>query len=602
MELRSIRTVVTCGIVALTAVSAIWTNGVLPRADAADGPTPSQAVSWAKCPKNSTTTKLPIKCASIVVPRDYKKPAGAKIHVLISKVAASGKSRGTVIGNPGGPGGDAVDFVSRFYGESIPNFHRDFDIIGMQPRGLRWSTPLDCSVAGQKKITLEGQETAILPTPLTCGDDALSSVTTENTARDVNEVRKALGLKKISFLGVSYGTELGAAWASLFPKTVDKLILDSNVNPDWIWNQEFYYQAKARQPRSDELMTWLSEHNDKFHLGTTPFAVWKNFSKAVDQDTTALFLPTTPPTMTDADLPPMPGVSPAVRDAIIKQLNSGDKEFVTRLANITSIVAQRAISGALTDAATPGFAAALLLADPFLIPSLLIPGLVATKVEIANVLGELIASEIAGLLVPDPTGAYTSDVTSVATIALYTRSIWPRFGTALSTWVNTNNRGPMSYLKDKLIGGEDATSSWVQLAVVCQEGHDVFSPAKFAKTLIGELTGANYYDFTADDGGSGILCASLPGRKHDPVALSGKGLSTTPLLIQSIHDPATPYPGGPRMAQMMGGKLITVDGGDHGNVGRGQKQLDKAAYDYLLTGRLPSFSTVGTAPIKGFDN
>ncbi|NEE37661.1 alpha/beta hydrolase, partial [Streptomyces sp. SID7982] len=156
------------------------------------------------------------------------------------------KRRGTLMLNPGGPGGSGLSQPAFLANRGIPSEVLDtYDVIGMDTRGIGRSTPVACG------FTPEGPYFANIP-PYAVDDAAVSArakvvkevaeqcarrdkdgvlphLTTANTARDLDRIRAALGEEKTSFLGYSYGTALGAAYASMFPERSDRIVLDSNI-------------------------------------------------------------------------------------------------------------------------------------------------------------------------------------------------------------------------------------------------------------------------------------------------------------------------------------------------------------------------------------
>src|SRR5690606_32531157 len=109
----------------------------------------------------------------------------------------------------------------------------------------------------------------------------LPHMTTPNTARDLDVIRAALGEKKLNFLGVSYGTYLGAVYATLFPGHVRRMVVDSVVNPsrEKIWYQANLDQNVAFEGRWKDWQDWVAKNDATFHLGTTREAVQAQWLK-----------------------------------------------------------------------------------------------------------------------------------------------------------------------------------------------------------------------------------------------------------------------------------------------------------------------------------
>jgi pimeloyl-ACP methyl ester carboxylesterase len=135
---------------------------------------------------------------------------------------------------------------------------------------------LDCAAPGLSSGHIP-QGLPDLPDKLGCEARApgyIDAITTEATARDIDAVRQALGERRIDFLGISAGTNLGSVYATLFPEHVDKLVLDSAVDPDWVWDEQFAQATGAWQARMDDLFDWIAGHDSVYHLGATRAQVY----------------------------------------------------------------------------------------------------------------------------------------------------------------------------------------------------------------------------------------------------------------------------------------------------------------------------------------
>ena len=186
------------------------------------------AVSWAACRDG-------FQCATVRVPLDYDHPTGRKIDLSVIRLPAGqpGHKIGSLMVNPGGPGGSGVDIV-RGVAKVLPlELRARFDIVGFDPRGTNRSTPLRC-------FDTFDQAVSILPpfpypdTPAEeriqrASDDALAAacaahggairdhMSTADVARDMDLLRRALGDRKLTYLGFSYGSALGQYYANMFP-------------------------------------------------------------------------------------------------------------------------------------------------------------------------------------------------------------------------------------------------------------------------------------------------------------------------------------------------------------------------------------------------
>ncbi|MDR3662415.1 MAG: alpha/beta hydrolase [Mycobacterium sp.] len=210
-----------------------------------------QAPTWGSCEQMvGDTTNLPTaRCATVSVPVDYADPQGAQAKLAVIRVPATGPRLGVLLINPGGPGASAVDTVAGMGALlSDTEIGRSFDLVGFDPRGVGHSTPqlrcrsdaefdayrrdpmVDYSPAGVTHI-----EAVMRRTAQDClqqmGRGFLANVGTASAARDMDVVRAALGESQIDYLGFSYGTELGAAYAERFPERVRAMVLDGAVDP-----------------------------------------------------------------------------------------------------------------------------------------------------------------------------------------------------------------------------------------------------------------------------------------------------------------------------------------------------------------------------------
>ncbi|WP_103351498.1 alpha/beta hydrolase [Amycolatopsis sp. CA-128772] len=236
-----------------------------------------------------------LQCATLRVPLDYAHP-DRTIELTVSRhAAAPGKKRGVLLMNPGGPGSPGLampaQLVQRVGGSGLPDA---YDVIGFDPRGTGYSTPVTCDLTpdqrgavlgpyanGPRDVAATAAKARVVAEQ--CGrastKDLLPHMTTANTARDLDRIRETLGEKKISYYGVSYGSYLGAAYASMFPGRTDRIVLDSVLGPrglDVRANQRF---AEGFDDRFPDFAAWAAQRDDVYHLGRTPAAVTAKFSE-----------------------------------------------------------------------------------------------------------------------------------------------------------------------------------------------------------------------------------------------------------------------------------------------------------------------------------
>jgi pimeloyl-ACP methyl ester carboxylesterase len=197
-----------------------------------------QDVSWTDCADG--------ECADIWVPLDYDKSDGQAITLKAKRKPAGDESkrRGSLLINPGGPGGSGIDYLG-FIGldSTITDV---YDVVGFDPRGVASSTPVDCVSDEQLAEYVASDPTPDDPGEIqqlqdlwgsfTAGCEAnsgplLDHVSTVEVARDMDIIRSVVGDKKLNYFGASYGTYIGATYAGLFPKNVDRMVLDGAVDP-----------------------------------------------------------------------------------------------------------------------------------------------------------------------------------------------------------------------------------------------------------------------------------------------------------------------------------------------------------------------------------
>ncbi len=216
-------------------------------AEASDDPTrdgETGDIAWEACDFDDS-----LDCGTMEVPLDYDDPSAGTITLALRRSRATDESEriGPLLINPGGPG---VSTLEEQFVEIMPivldeSVVASFDIVGWDPRGVGLSDHIDCVddldpyIGALDPTPDTPEEQAIYDT--TAQDfvaqceansgDLLPYISTQNTARDMDEIRKALGEDQISYFGFSYGSELGATFATMFPDSVRALVVDGATNP-----------------------------------------------------------------------------------------------------------------------------------------------------------------------------------------------------------------------------------------------------------------------------------------------------------------------------------------------------------------------------------
>jgi pimeloyl-ACP methyl ester carboxylesterase len=253
----------------------------------------SQRLNWQPC----TVSGASMQCASLAVPLDYRHPSGRKITLALSMVPATAPQRqrqGDLLVNPGGPGG-----AGRYLAASValsldPKVASEYNIVGFDPRGVGASVPaLHCDpsfFAGVRpdyipanqaaEQTLLGRAQAYAAGCEHRFGWLLPHMTTQDSARDMDSIRAALGQRKISYLGYSYGTYLGQVYATLFGNRVRRMVLDSTVDPQGAWYADNISQDYAFESRIQAFFAWIAAHAATYGLGTTGARVQQAWYRA----------------------------------------------------------------------------------------------------------------------------------------------------------------------------------------------------------------------------------------------------------------------------------------------------------------------------------
>ncbi|MFF8593489.1 alpha/beta hydrolase [Streptomyces sp. NPDC015220] len=248
-----------------------------------------------------------VRCGTVSVPLDYARPEGRKIRLTVSRVRATGKDprdkwravprQGALVFNPGGPGADGTSFPLIGLLPEWKRIAAAYDLVGYAPRGVGRSAPLSC---------VNPRDFVKAPTPAPTrpsqaykarrvaaakayakgcaarAGGALGHYTSLDNARDLDVLRAALGERRLTFMGASYGTYFGALYATLFPSHVRRMVFDSAVNPDpaRVWYHDNLAQSAAFEGRWTDFKDWVARHEDAYGLGRTANAVQASYDKA----------------------------------------------------------------------------------------------------------------------------------------------------------------------------------------------------------------------------------------------------------------------------------------------------------------------------------
>jgi pimeloyl-ACP methyl ester carboxylesterase len=266
----------------LLAVVALAALAVAP-ALAASAPSPATVavprLVWHRC---ANPEQRGLQCATARVPLDYSNPRGPTIHLAVIRHRASDRAHriGTLFVNPGGPGASGTVYlpsVLEHFPAALGALRARFDLVSWDPRGVGASTAVKCLPTAQDEIRFLHGMVAEESFPVGRAEmdrwieryrkfdrlcarrnrTLLRHVSTADTARDLDRLRAAVGDRRLSYLGFSYGTFLGATYANLFPGRVRALVLDGNLNPT------AYVGRRLRANRGLFLSTDIRQRSDE---------------------------------------------------------------------------------------------------------------------------------------------------------------------------------------------------------------------------------------------------------------------------------------------------------------------------------------------------
>jgi pimeloyl-ACP methyl ester carboxylesterase len=217
---------------------------------------PDHALAWRSCEGVGGPDGDGYECATLRVPLDWDRPGGRKISLAVARHRADGRRVGSLVINPGGPGGSGLDFL--FSDPLGPPLSSRFDVVSWDPRGVGASTAFVCDDeveqflandpdpdTPQEQFTLDADANTVASD---CGgkDYGLSAnVGTDAVARDMEAIRVALGESKLTYLGFSYGTLIGLRYLDLFGARVRAMVLDGVIDPTQTFEQWLTAQTIA---------------------------------------------------------------------------------------------------------------------------------------------------------------------------------------------------------------------------------------------------------------------------------------------------------------------------------------------------------------------
>jgi pimeloyl-ACP methyl ester carboxylesterase len=211
-------------------------------------PTPTKNLNWKRC-KGELTSLAGLQCATLQVPIDPKKPSGRTLDLALARKPATGPASqriGSLVMKPGGPGASGLEFLANASSGFPEELAQRFDLVSFDPRGVGESDPVRCLDDAQKDQQLTGDLSPDTPeekaraaadqTELRTGcqrrnPDLVTHMSTADVAADLEQIREAVGDDQLNYVGFSYGTAIGAAYATAYPTKVRAMVLDGSVSP-----------------------------------------------------------------------------------------------------------------------------------------------------------------------------------------------------------------------------------------------------------------------------------------------------------------------------------------------------------------------------------
>ena len=235
--------------------------------------------SWHSCDANGAVTDINglglsrFECATLSVPVSYSDPRGAQIPISVIRLVASRPYPiGDIVLNPGGPGGSGVQFLEQAWQTFPESLRARFTLVSFDPRGVGSSEPLQCltpdgikariglnpapRTARQIKAVVSADKALVRGCEQNASTAFISSMSTTNTARDMDRLRVALGQVQLTYLGFSYGTYLGTVYAEMFPKRIRAMVLDGAVPPSVDAETGAAQEAAAQETALHDFFAW----------------------------------------------------------------------------------------------------------------------------------------------------------------------------------------------------------------------------------------------------------------------------------------------------------------------------------------------------------
>jgi pimeloyl-ACP methyl ester carboxylesterase len=247
------------GLLALGLIGA----GLLPAA-----PSAAASLDWKPCQDGQ-----PVECARLKVPLDYANPGKGQTELLVARTPARDQAHklGVLTFNPGGPGGPGASMLAAGAAADLfgPELLDRFDVVSFDPRGTGGSSQLDCGPVLRPGVPVfprtKAQYDELVAASRSLGEACLAKngelmrhLDTRTAARDLDSIRAALGVRKLSYFGPSYGSYLGTTYAQLFPHRIDRMVLDGIVDHAQGSTGFVLSEAREMERAFDRMAAWCA--------------------------------------------------------------------------------------------------------------------------------------------------------------------------------------------------------------------------------------------------------------------------------------------------------------------------------------------------------
>jgi pimeloyl-ACP methyl ester carboxylesterase len=243
---------------------------------------------WGPCDEAPDDPTL--QCATLAVPVDWSRPTGEKIDLAVARRTASNPAAriGSLLVNPGGPGGSGRDFAIREAQRFSADVREHFDVVGFDPRGVGLSHPVLCSFDLRTQeppyvMTSQSDFDARLAYNQRLRDDCrahtgpvIDHLDTLSVIKDMDTLRAALGDRQLTYYGTSYGSLLGQQYAERFPDQVRAIVVDSNMDHSLDTRGFLDTSAESAQDSFDQFVAWCARTDSCALHGRDIRAVWNN--------------------------------------------------------------------------------------------------------------------------------------------------------------------------------------------------------------------------------------------------------------------------------------------------------------------------------------